>query len=163
VELSTAQGASHSDAANAVTYTLHREDNTGKLVVADGTNSWTIDGTTNKINFDTGEVTLVTADNPAALPGSGFTALTSGKYISENGSTAVSVDLSDVTTDLGGTNKLFKSDDGSHVVQNTDADGKVTYYAAKLDEATGKVTTQEEVMVDPLSAIDDALQQVDDL
>ena len=160
VQTSTAQGAAWVDEASAGSYNIYRDNATGDLVVSDGTDTWTLDNTTNKIDLATGIVTLGSKDATAATTG---TQVTTGNILTLPGTSAVAVDLSDVNTNLSGTNTLWKDDSGSYYVKNVGSDNKVSYYKATADASTGKITLGAETMVDPLKALDDAISQVDKL
>ncbi|PKH24716.1 flagellin FliC [Enterobacterales bacterium CwR94] len=184
VELSDIAGAKQDNTAAAATYTVYRKNDTGDFVVSNGTSTWT--GAEADIDLETGAVTLGTADGtavPAAdlADDTKYQEVSNGNVLTVPGSTtaaqaAIKVDLSGVNTALGGTNALFarttKDADGKdsteYFVKNTAADGSETYYkaTADLDAASataGKVSLGAEVVVDPMSAIDKALAQVDSL
>ncbi|MBB3179121.1 flagellin [Variovorax sp. Sphag1AA] len=177
VDLATAQAAvtSTSDSYTGATFTVYQEKATGQQVVSDGTDSWTIDGTTNKIDIATGVVTLATKDataiTQATLTGATYDAVSTGDVLTVAGTpavpasgaaAAVAYDTASAFSALGGTNSLVKDADGNLYIKNTDADGKDAYYAATAD-ASGKVTAGDRANVDPLAAIDDALSNVDSL
>ena len=159
----------------AANFKVFREDNTGALVVKNGTNSWKIDGVDNKIDLDTGAVTLKTQEAAEVVVTTGYTEATKNDVLDIPGSAAVnavSADMSKVNAKLkDGTNELLsrevKGADGKsstqYFVKNTGADGKVSYYNAAADKTSGEVTLGDEALVDPLSTIDKALQQVDTL
>lgn len=177
VELADISGATQKNTATPGDYTVFRKDSDGTFLVTDGTKSWS--GATNAaIDLATGVVTLGTADAVAnTAGGAGFTKVSNGDVLTVPASTttpkkaAIKADLSDVNAELKGTNALVarevKDKDGvastQYFVKNTDADGKVTYYNAEADATNGKVTKGDEVVVDSLSSIDQALQQVDTL
>src|SRR5690554_6422660 len=84
---------------------------------------------------------------------------------------AVEADFTAVDAGLGGTNTLHTNGEGGeYLIRNEDADGKVTFYAADVDQDTGEIALQTnsdgdslQVVVDPLASIDDALSQIDSL
>ncbi len=172
VELSDITSAKLTNTAPEPQYTVYRNDSTGNYVVSDGTKNF--DAT---VNLSTGVVTIGT-ENTTAVMGD-YSSVSSGKMLNIPGSTtpskaAITVNMSGIS--MSGTNELMsrevKDKDGNasteYFVKNTGTDGKQTYYraTADLDAASttaGKVTLGEEVMVDPLAAIDKALAQVDSL
>ncbi|QFH71003.1 flagellin FliC [Enterobacter sp. E76] len=177
VELADISGtATQTNTATPGDYTVYRKDSDGTFLVTDGTKSWS--GANATINLTTGVVTLGTVDGAPNTTGTGgFTKVSKGDVLTVPASTttpkkaAIKADLSDVNAELKGTNALVarevKDKDGvastQYFVKNTDADGKVTYYNAEADATNGKVTKGDEVVVDSLSSIDQALQQVDTL
>lgn len=155
-------------------FEVYRKNDGGGLVVKNGTDTWTIDGTNNKIDLDTGAVTLGTKDAAAVNVATGYTQATNNNVLTVPGSAkidAIKGDLTSVNSALKGTNELMsrevKDADGKastqYFVKNTDAEGKVAYYNATADKTTGAVTLGDEAVVDPLSSIDKALAQVDSL
>ncbi|WP_338457287.1 flagellin [Citrobacter portucalensis] len=176
VKLEDIASATKDDAGalDAKDYKVYRENNTGALVVKNGTNSWKIDGVDNKIDLDTGAVTLKTQEATEVVT-TGYTEATKNDVLDIPGSAAVnavSADMSKVNAKLkDGTNELLsrevKGADGKsstqYFVKNTGTDGKVSYYNAAADKTSGEVTLGDEALVDPLSTIDKALQQVDTL
>lgn len=176
VELADISGATQKNTATPGDYTVFRKDSDGTFLVTDGTKSWS--GANATINLTTGVVTLGTVDGAPNTTGTGgFTKVSNGEVLTVPATTtepkkaAIKADLSDVNAELKGTNALVarevKDKDGvastQYFVKNTDADGKVTYFNAEADATTGKVTKGDEVVVDSLSSIDQALQQVDTL
>lgn len=171
VELSDITGAKLTNTAPEPQYTVYRNDSTGGFVVSDGTN--TFDAT---VDLTSGVVT-VGSSTTATL--SDYSAVSSGKMLNIPGSTtpskaAITVNMTGIS--MSGTNELMsrevKDKDGKasteYFVKNTSTDGKQTFYRATADldaasSTAGKVTLGEEVMVDPLAAIDKALAQVDSL
>ena len=162
------------EAAPAGGFEVYRKNDGGGLVVKNGADTWTIDGTNNKIDLDTGAVTLGTKDVAPVTDFTAYTQATNNNVLTLPGSAkvdAVKGDLTDVNASLTGTNELLsrevKDADGKastqYFVKNTDADGNVSYYNATADKTTGKVALGSEAVVDPLSAIDKALAQVDSL
>ncbi|WP_423060506.1 flagellin [Citrobacter portucalensis] len=158
----------------AADYEVYRKDDGGELLVKNGTTTWKIDGVDNKVDLNTGVVTLTKAD-ATPTPVTGYTKATTNDVLDIPGSAAVnavSADMSKVNAKLkDGTNELLsrevKGADGKsstqYFVKNTGADGKVSYYNAAADKTSGEVTLGDEALVDPLSTIDKALQQVDTL
>jgi len=142
----------------APTVTAVYMDNTGGptatsfSVKAGGTYySATLDSTTGKLSIDMSSGTSVAVG----------TAVTAKAVQSALADPGVSVDLSGVTFE--GTNSLVKdSKSGDYYVKNV-AGSTTTYYAATVNTTTGAVTTSadKETIVDPLQAIDKALQEVD--
>lgn len=175
VELSDISSAAQTNTANPANYTVFRKDADGTFLVTDGTKSWS--GANASIDLTTGAVTLGTADATAnTTGGAGFKEVSKDNVLTLPGSTttakaAVNADLTSVNASLKGTNALMarevKAEDGTtstqYFVKNTGTDGKVSYYKADADKTTGAVTVGEEAVVDPLSSIDKALQQVDTL
>jgi len=110
------------------------------------------------------EIDLATGATSAPTGASAGVTVSAQQVLTTLAQPGVDVDLSDL--DLGGgTNSLVQHKNGNYYVQNVN-DGVTTYYAASApDEATGKVTVgaDAEVVIDPLSAIDTALAQVDSL
>ncbi|WP_312583695.1 flagellin [Atlantibacter sp.] len=171
VELSDITGAKLTNTAPEPQYTVYRNDSTGGFVVSDGTN--TFDAT---VDLTSGVVTIGSSTT-ATL--SDYSAVSSGKMLNIPGSTtpskaAITVNMTGIS--MSGTNELMsrevKDKDGKasteYFVKNTSTDGKQTFYRATADldaasSTAGKVTLGEEVMVDPLAAIDKALAQVDSL
>ncbi len=172
IELGDIKNATQTNEASPTgSYQVYRKDNGGGLVVKNGTDTWTINNTTNTINMETGSVTLGPKDAAPVNVATGYSQATTNNVLTVPGTAkvdAVKADLTSVT--LKGTNELLarevKADDGTtstqYFVKNTDGD-KVTYYNATADKTTGKVSVGEEAVVDPLSSIDKALQQVDTL
>ncbi len=176
--------AKQTNGADPATYSVYRENNSGKLVVSDGTNTYS--GADTSIDLETGVVTLGAQDTAAIAAGdladtTKYQEASKGNVLTVPGydteaHDAISVKMDAVNAQLGGTNALLSRDvkDASgnaskeYFVKNTDADGNVKYYKANanLDPASadaGKVTVGEEAVVDPLSSIDKALAQVDSL
>ena len=172
VELADITGATKTNTAPEPVYTVYRNNSTGDFIVNDGTNTY--DAT---VDLNSGVVTIGSSNSTAST--ADYTAVSSGDVLSIPGSTtpskaAITVDMSGVS--LAGTNQLYSRDvkdkDGNasteYFIKNTGADGKETYYKATADldaasSTAGKVTLGDEVVVDPLSAIDKALSQVDTL
>lgn len=175
VKLDDIAAATQNNTADPANYTVFRKDDDGTFLITDGTKSWS--GANATIDLATGAVTLGTADAVAnTTGGAGFTEVSEDNVLKIPGSTteakpAVNADLTTVNAALKGTNELMarevKDADGKvstqYFVKNTGDDGKVTYYKATADKTDGKVTLGEEAVVDPLSSIDKALQQVDSL
>jgi flagellin len=152
------------DSAGGSSYSIYQEQASGDLIVWNGIDSWTIDGTTNTIDLTTGVVSLGAADGTATDPtGTGFDAVSPGNVLTLPGTAAVAVDMANVNTNLGGTNTLLEDSDGNYYVKNVDADNKETYYAATANASTGEITLGDKTVVDPLKALDAALSQVDEL
>ncbi|MEA3642811.1 MAG: flagellin [Lamprobacter sp.] len=68
---------------------------------------------------------------------------------------------------LEGTNTLMQNTNvqgsaSEYVIRNVD-NGTTTYYAATFDEDSGEVTPGDEIVVDPLKTLDNALAQIDSL
>ncbi|UYO94992.1 flagellin [Pollutimonas sp. M17] len=118
------------------------------------------------LDADTGdlEIDLATGSTVAPSGASAGVTVSAEQVLTQLAQPGVDVDLSDL--DLGGgTNSLVQHKNGNYYVQNVN-DGVTTYYAASAPDATtGKVTVgaDAEVVIDPLSAIDTALAQVDSL
>lgn len=176
VELGTVKNAEQTNGASPTgSYEVYRKNDGGQLVIKSGADTWTVNGTTNKIDMDTGAVTLGAKDGTAVTIDATYTKATNNNILTVPGSAkvdAVTADLSKVNAKLtSGTNELLardvKADDGTttkqYFVKNTDADGKVSYYNATADKTSGEITLGDEAVVDPLSSIDKALQQVDTL
>ncbi|WP_312384103.1 flagellin N-terminal helical domain-containing protein [Atlantibacter subterraneus] len=176
--------ATQKNTADPADYKVYRNVADGKFVVEAGGKTWSGAG----IDLEKGIVTLGTQDSVATTVSATDLADTekyqqasSGNILTVPGFTteakpAITVKMDSVNAQLGGTNQLMSRDvkdaagvaSKEYFVQNTDADGKVTYYKAEanLDAASadaGKVTVGKEAVVDPLSSIDKALQQVDTL
>jgi flagellin len=160
VQTSVAAGAARVDSSTGGSYDVYQIASSGALYVSDGTDTWTVGSGGTAIDFTTGEVTLGTVDGTAKTGG---TQVTTGNILTTLGKTAVAADMSDVDTNLGGTNTLLKDSDGNFYVKNVDADNKETYYNATADVTTGKITLGDQAVVDPLKSIDNALSQVDEL
>jgi len=169
--LSDVKAATADNTAGAPSFTVYQAHADGKLVVSDGTKSWTIDGTNNKIDTATGKVTLGTADATAVLPGAGATAALYDAVSNDNVLTlpgtdavatvaAVAYNTTDAFASLGGTNTLEKDAKGNLLVKNVGTDGTTSYFTATAD-ASGKVTAGAEANVDPLANIDKAISTVD--
>jgi len=174
VQLSDITGATKTNTAPEPQYTVYRDNSAGTFVVSDGTT--TFDAT---VDVNSGVVTIGAENSTADATGADFTAVSSGDVLTIPGSTtaakpAISVNMSGVT--MAGTNELYsratKDKDGNasteYYIKNTNAEGKETYFKATADldaasSTAGKVTVGDEVVVDPLSAIDDALAKVDSL
>ncbi|WP_318388142.1 flagellin [Enterobacter sp.] len=176
-ELADISGATQQNTAAAASFSVFRKDSDGSFLITDGTKSWS--GANATINLQTGAVTLGTADATAnTTGGTGYTAASNGDILTVPGSNttakaAVNADLTTVNAALKGTNALVSREvtaaDGTkstqYMVKNTNSEGKVSYYNATANKTNGAVTvdTSKDVVVDPLSAIDDALAQVDSL
>jgi flagellin len=117
------------------------------------------------LDVETGELSIDLTSGSATDPGG--EEVNVNEVLTAVGSAAVSADLTAVNDQLGGTNTLHRiGDSNDFVIKNEAADGKVTYFSATVDAATGEVavgTEPTEVVVDPLKAIDAALAQVDAL
>ncbi|WP_318371670.1 flagellin [Enterobacter sp.] len=177
VELADIASAKQTNTADPATYTVYRKNDDGKFLVSDGTNTWS----DADIDLETGEVTLGAQDATPVTDFTAHTQVSNKNTLILPGSTtpaqdAIKVKMDSVNASLKGTNELYsrevKGDDGKasteYFVKNTDTDGNVKYYKATADlDATspdaGKVTVGGEVVVDPLSSIDDALAKVDSL
>ncbi|WP_110877590.1 flagellin [Franconibacter helveticus] len=176
--------AKQKNTADPADYKVYRNVADGKFVVEAGGKTWS----NADIDLENGTVTLGTQDAAGATVSAGdladtekYNQASSGNILTVPGFTteaepAITVKMDSVNAQLGGTNQLMSRDvkdaagvaSKEYFVQNTDADGKVTYYKAEanLDAASadaGKVTVGKEAVVDPLSSIDKALQQVDTL
>ncbi|MCE8037385.1 flagellin [Halomonas sp. MCCC 1A11062] len=162
VELSTLDSAIREDAAGDVEFAVHQANATGTLVVSDGTNSWTIDGTTNTIDLETGAVVLGAADSTAITDFTDYAEVTTGNILTLAAQEEIAADLSSVNDALEGTNTLMQGDNGSYFIRNGEGDD-ATYYTATVDQATGEVTLGALAPVDPLKSIDAALNMVDSL
>ncbi|NYT25482.1 flagellin FliC [Alcaligenaceae bacterium] len=133
-------------------YTLAGAPTTGinKLVVAGDGNNY-IQNT-----VGSGSAAVVTY-YAATLSGSTATAASTALNLSP--------DMTAADTAYGGTNTLMQYQGGDYYVQNVNDDGVTTYYAAQMSTG-GTVTVASqgaEAVVDPLAAIDRALQDVDNL
>jgi flagellin len=162
VELADLATATHDNDAGAPTFNVYQAQADGKLVISDGTDTWTVGAGGNAIDLNTGKVTFGTKDATAVTVGTGHDQVTTDNILTVAGKAEVVADTADAFASLGGTNTLLKSKDGDFYVKNETADGAVTYYAASAD-AAGKVTVGEQTVVDPLDAIDKALASVDAL
>ncbi|CAM3542802.1 Flagellin [Bordetella sputigena] len=141
-------------------------------------------GTTGKVSVDvtTGTSTIVATAAAVSAQGittNGGTTYTGTTTIRTGTHYAVSVDLSNVNTQLGlssGSNTLVRytpnatgsasaSNTAALYIQHTATDGSISYYKVDaVSSTTGAVTVDHDAtVVDPLDAIDKALAQVDDL
>ncbi|OZI18395.1 flagellin [Bordetella genomosp. 9] len=141
-------------------------------------------GTTGKVSLDVTTATSAIVSTSAAVSAQGITTNGGTTYtgtttVHTGTSFAVSVDYSDVNTQLGfssGTNKLVRytpdatgsasaANTGALYIQHTGTDGSVSYFKVEATNTTnGKLTLDKSAtVVDPLDAIDAALSQVDDL
>src|SRR6185312_6406971 len=165
--LSNISGASKTD-SNTVTYQLYRENaaaGANTFYVTDGTKVWNA-----SVNTSTGNVTLgatTGAVTSGDLATAAYTQATNG-VLTIPGTAAVAWDTSAAYTALGTgsgkTNALYQDKDGSYFIKHVEGTGDsavTSYYAATVDTSTGKVTQGAQTVVDPLAAIDSALQQVD--
>ncbi|OWT79936.1 MULTISPECIES: flagellin [unclassified Achromobacter] len=167
-QLSDVKTAEADNAAGAPSFTVFQSNAGGTLTVTDGTKSWTIDGTTNKIDLNTGKVTLGGAGTTGAVPTAGttYTAVSNDNVLTLPGTDAVATvaavayNTTDAFASLGGTNTLEKDAKGNLLVKNVGTDGTTTYFTATAD-ASGKVTAGDEANVDPLANIDKAISTVD--
>ncbi|MCY1205890.1 Flagellin [compost metagenome] len=119
----------------------------------------TLDATSGEFEIDLASATSVEAD-----AGDG-TAVTVDKVLDELAGPGVPLDMSGVDVNGGkGTNTLMQDKDGSYYIKNVAGD-TTTYYKASAVAATGVVTSTDadEVVVDPLAAIDQAMAHVDSL
>ncbi|POU77498.1 flagellin FliC [Leclercia sp. LSNIH6] len=166
-----------SNATPAPAFEVYRKDDTGAYAVKIGSDTYSAAS----IDLATGAVTLGAKDASTTDYSTGYTKASTNNVLDIPGKTtaaqpAIAVNMTDVNSTLKGTNELLSRDvkDSSgntttqYFVKNTNTDGKVSYYnaTADLDPSSanaGKVTVGTEAMVDPLSAIDDALAQVDSL
>lgn len=177
--------AKQTNGADPATYSVYRANDTGKLIVSDGTNTYSGNDTT--IDLENGKVTLGAQDTTGTITAADLADATKYQEASNKNvltipgydteaQDAITVKMDAVNTQLGGTNALLSRDvkDASgnatkeYFIKNTDTDGNVKYYKANanLDASSadaGKVTVGEEAVVDPLSSIDKALAQVDSL
>ncbi|NYT83911.1 flagellin FliC [Alcaligenaceae bacterium] len=140
------------DANAAATSTLHLNA-AGDYFVKTGTEYRTA-----TVDTDAGTITCNSAATKEATNPVVGTALTKV----EVPGAAVTVDLSSVSGVSGAALHALKDGSG-YVVKGTNADGDAVTFAATVDETDGKVTLAAELTVDPLAAIDKALQQVDNL
>jgi len=172
VDMADVTGAKLDNTAPEPAYTVYANNSDGSFVVSDGTNNFEA-----TVDLNSGVVTV--GSSTTASTATGFTAVSSGDVLTIPGSTtpakpAISVNMSGVT--MAGTNELYsratKDKDGNasteYYIKNTNAEGKETYFKATADldaasSTAGKVTVGEEQVVDPLSAIDEALAKVDNL
>ncbi len=173
VDMADITGAKLDNTAPEPTYTVYANNSDGTFIVQDGGGN-NFDAT---VDLNSGVVTV--GSSTTASTATDYTAVSSGDVLTIPGSTtpakpAISVNMSGVT--MAGTNELYsratKDKDGNasteYYIKNTDAEGKETYFKATADldaasSTAGKVTVGDEVVVDPLSAIDDALAKVDSL
>lgn len=164
IELQDLTAAGKND-SNTTTYTLYRKDadaSANKFFISDGTTVYNA-----TVDMATGTVTKGNTSGAPATTAltSGYTEATGG-VLTVPGSAAVAWDTTDAFSGLTGANSVLKSGDGNYFIKNTDTvDGVAVdkYYAATLNTSTGKLTKNDEVVVDPLKAIDAALQNVDSL
>ncbi len=112
------------------------------------------------IDQSTGVVTLDLASKTTTAPTAAGVAVTEKSVLEEAAKAGVAADLSSVTAK--GTNSLVQDKDGTYYVKNVN-DGTTSYFKATVDATNGKVTAGDEVVVDPLAAIDQALSKVDSL
>lgn len=119
--------------------------------------SATLDATSGEFTVD-----LASATSSATAFGATSVATTADQVLASIADPGVTADLSTLT--FAGTNSLVKDKDGSYYVKNVN-DGQTTYYKADVNETSGAVTAtaEDEVVVDPLDAIDKALAKVDSL
>ncbi|ARP81415.1 flagellin [Bordetella genomosp. 8] len=141
-------------------------------------------GTTGKVSLDVTTATSAIVSTSAAVSAQGITTNGGTTYtgtttVHTGTSFAVSVDYSDVNSQLGfssGTNKLVRytpdatgsasaANTAALYIQHTGTDGSVSYFKVEATSTTtGKLTLDKSAtVVDPLDAIDAALSQVDDL
>jgi flagellin len=162
VELADLQANAIADDAAAPSFDIYTETAGGAVVAWDGTDSYTMGANGNSIDYDTGVVTLGTADAAAVTIGD-YDQATSGNVLTVAGTAEVAADMTTVDAALtDGTNTLMKGEDGAYYVRNVDGDD-TTYYSATVDATTGEVTKGDLAPVDPLKSIDAALNQVDSL
>jgi flagellin len=159
VDLSDLAGAGKADANPGNTYKLFRDDAAGTFKISDatGTNTWT--GT---VNLSTGVVSFGAKDAVATVLTTGYTEAT-GQVLTVPGTNAVPFDMTTVNAAHAGTNALLKNADGDYLIKNTGTDGTIKYFKATAAASDGEVTAGDEVVVDPLAAIDNALSSVDSL
>ena len=157
VDLADLSGAGKADANPGTTYSLYREDTTGAFKISDGTDTWT--GT---VNLSTGVVSFGAKDATPVTLTTGYTQAT-GQVLTVPGTNAVAYDMTTVNAAHAGTNSLLKNADGDYLIKNTGTDGTVKYFKATAAASDGEVTAGDEVVVDPLAAIDNALSSVDTL
>ncbi|EYS87764.1 flagellin [Cupriavidus sp. SK-4] len=151
--------AGHNNTAATATYQLFVSDTApNSYIVKSGADTYAV----TSVDINTGKV-VVGAKDAAPVATAGYTEATGG-VLTVPGTQAVAKDMSDVNTaQPTGTNALLKDKSGNYLVSNTAADGTVTYNKATVNGTTGKVTLGDEVVVDPLKAIDNALSSVDNL
>ncbi|CAP42435.1 flagellin N-terminal helical domain-containing protein [Bordetella petrii] len=116
-----------------------------------------------EIDLDTGEVSVNLGSATSTLAAG--TAVTAQAVLTAAADPGVAVDLSTVNSTFSGTNSLVRdSETGAYYVKNVSGD-KTSYYEATVDLDTGVVTAtaDDEIVVDPLNAIDNALSAVDSL
>ncbi|MGG4578623.1 MULTISPECIES: FliC/FljB family flagellin [Alcaligenes] len=156
-----------------------------------------IDSTTLKLSdfsvVGTSLAEEVAADSTLSVGGTEYTFKATPDATAASKELSTTVDLTEVNKQLSGTNKLVLADNKAYI-QNTDADGAVKFYEAKVDVTPGvdadatatppvtaaapklavevgkeakNLTTDPTKVVEasknPLSKLDAALQQVDDL
>lgn len=114
---------------------------------------------------DSGEFDIDISSATGTAPTSG-TAVTADKVLEEIAGPGVPLNMSGVTVNGGkGTNTLMQDKDNSYYIRNVTTDGTTTYYKADANATSGLVTATDadEVVVDPLAAIDQAMASVDSL
>ncbi|MNX90795.1 Flagellin [compost metagenome] len=118
------------------------------------------------LDATTGEVTvnLASATSGATAFGTGV-AVTAEAVLEAAAGPGVPLDWTGVNVNGGkGTNTLVQDKDGSYYVKNVDGD-TTTFFKATANTTSGAITATDtnEVVVDPLAAIDTALASVDSL
>lgn len=164
VELGDLAAAEKDDANTSGSFTLYSVNAAANsFLISDGTNVFNA-----TVDMSTGQVTKGTASaitTGALSVTSNYTEASAG-VLTVPGTAAVAWDTADAFAALGGTNAVLKDDAGNYFVKNTKTvDGKevTRYYEAEVAAGKLSVDTADEVVVDPLAAIDAALQQVDSL
>lgn len=164
VELGDLAAAEKDDANTSGSFTLYSVNAAANsFLISDGTNVFNA-----TVDMSTGQVTKGTASavtTGALSVTSNYTEASAG-VLTVPGTAAVAWDTADAFSALGGTNAVLKDDAGNYFVKNTKTvDGKevTRYYEAEVAAGKLSVDTADEVVVDPLAAIDAALQQVDSL
>jgi flagellin len=153
-------GGAIADDAAAPSFDIYTETAGAGVVAWDGTDSYTMGANGNSIDYDTGVVTLGTADG-AAVTITDYDQATTGNVLTVAGTSEVATDMTTVDSTLDeGTNTLMTGEDGAYYVRNENGDD-TTYYSATVDQASGEVTLGDLAPVDPLKSIDAALNQVD--
>lgn len=157
-ELADIATAGHNNTAATASYSLFVDDATGAYVVSDGTDTYAA-----TVNTTTGVVSVGTKDAAPIDTTTGHSEVTGG-VLTVPGTAAVAKDMTTVNAAKPeGVNALLKDKSGNYFVSNTATDGTKTYNKATVNATTGAVTLGDEVVVDPLQAVDNALSEVDSL
>jgi flagellin len=111
------------------------------------------------VNFTTGVVTYTSGTNAITAAATLSTLSNAVGVIVD--ADVVSVDVSGITT-LTDAQVFARTSGDGYVVSGTDSDGNTAYYEANV-AADGTVSLGDAITVDPLSQLDAALTQVDEL